>query len=613
MVPPEQRLTEVLALFGKKEFRPGQESLIRSVLAGHHALGVLPTGHGKSLCYQAAAYLLGGTSLVVSPLIALMREQSDFLNSLNIPAARFDSTLMPEERRALLKSLATGAYTLLFVAPESLENPELLSALAQVKISLFVVDEAHCVSEWGHSFRPDYLRLPAVAARLNVRSVLALTATATLRVQEDLCRAFSISPEHVVALSPYRPNITRLVRAAEDRSAALREFLDAPGHLPAIVYTRSRKGAEQLAGELAQAGYAAACYHAGQPTDLRAQLQDDFLCNNLQVLVATIAFGMGVDKPDVHSVIHYDVPSSPESYLQESGRAGRDGAPSFSLVLLHPLDLMDAANRICAAEPDTAGVLRAVRWLVPPCRRVVSLWEVGTLCDVPADVLQRAMFALTDSGAVEIAARGSRYYKVRPLFPLATITDGRSPDEVARLSWLDKNREGAVEDAALAWDCTFAEAMEQLRECEAAGEWRLTFRQQALELHRVQEADPVALADELSAAYALRRSQDEQRLELMRKLLTGTECLNAALTAHFTGAPQSPCGHCFACRSERIELSACPPPPPLPPENELPEFDRPAQRARFLLGISSPASLARRWWAHPHHGAATGTPWQDLF
>ncbi len=506
----EQR---VLSLFRKPALRAGQRELITWALEGENALAVLPTGHGKSLCYQAAAMLLGGLSLVVSPLIALMRDQVDALEQLGLPAGRFDSSLEDEERSTLLQRVAMGELRLLFVAPESLENPALGAALEGARLSLFVVDEAHCVSAWGHSFRPDYLHLPRWWKNKGFRSMLALTATATPVVRRDLMAAFGIPPERVLVYSPYRANIRRRVQAVADaaaRDAALVEFLRDPSRRPAIVYTRTRKGTEETAALLQQAGFSAAGYHAGQPAELRSRLQDDFLANTVDVLVATIAFGMGIDKPDVRSVVHVNLPSSPESYLQESGRAGRDGSPCTSLVFLNGEDAVEARNRVCAAEPDAEGILRCVRWLMPTPRRVVSLWELGSTCDVPEDTVVRALERLEELGAVEVESEGMKFYKLRPLFPLSTILGGRDEAERSRLCWLDAHREGEVEHVAEAWGCTYAEAMETLRECESAGEWKLSFRQRALCLHALptegaghSATSARDVAEELIAYYAL--------------------------------------------------------------------------------------------------------------
>ncbi len=610
----ENQLQQILRTFGVPELREGQGRLIELALAGENALGVMPTGHGKSLCYQAAALLLGGTSVVVSPLIALMRDQVQSLLRRGIAAARFDSTLTEAERADLLANVAAGKIRLLFVAPESMESSTFLQALQVADLKLFVVDEAHCVSEWGHSFRPDYLKLPGWCKARGFRSVMALTATATQRVQADLCRAFAIEPGHVVQHSPYRPNISRQVAAPENQAGFLVDFLQQPQHRPAIVYARTRKGTEELAATLQAAGLRSACYHAGQGAELREQLQDAFLHNEKDVLVATIAFGMGVDKPDVRAVVHVNLPGSPEAYLQESGRAGRDGKPCTSLVLLHGADVRDASNRVYAAEPDAEGVLRAVRMLLPVGGRAVSMWELGTGCDVPDDVAARALELLQAADSVQLETTGYKFYKVKPLFPISTITDGRTSAEIARLRWLDKNREGEVETAAEAWGCSYAEAMTQLRECEAAGEWKLTLRQQALYLRGRGSADARCVAAELSDAYARRTAAELERLRLLYAMLRGEAgCLNAALEQYFTGSTRAACGHCAVC------LQAVPvdiPPPsqsPLPPPaTELPDFARNAQLRRFLLGLSSPGSMARRLWAHEHYGCCAAADWNDL-
>ena len=607
-------MAEVLQRFGKPGLRPGQGELISLALAGQNVLGILPTGYGKSLCYQAAAELAGGTSLVISPLLALMREQVENLQRLGIAARRFDSTLSDDEREALLAELAAGQVRLLYLAPESLENPRLGDALLQVRLSLFIVDEAHCISQWGHSFRPDYLRLPAWVRGRGFSATMAFTATATPRVQQELCSAFGIRPEGVVAVSPYRANIVRRVQAVSDAAGALADFLSAPENLPCIVYARTRKGVEALAAQLGQRGVRAVCYHAGQPPELREKLQDDFLHNRVQALVATIAFGMGIDKPDVRSVVHVNLPSSPEAYLQESGRAGRDGQPSQSLVLLQGADRVEARNRIYAAEPDAEGVLRCVRWLLPAARRVVSLWELGATCDVAEDVPQRVLEALLTRRAVQVQQQGFKYYKVRPLFALDTITDGRPEWEAARLRWLADHCEGEVEEAADAWDCDYESALEQLRECEAAGEWKLTLRQRALCLLPGEAVDAREVADEISRVYARRREAELARLEELETMLgSGSECLNSALERYFSGSPMgAPCGHCPVCRGESEPMPPFPEPQEAPRAEEMPAFDRPGQRRRFLAGIASPSLMARRLWAHPLYGCAPYTPWDLL-
>lgn len=603
---------QILLRFGKKALRPGQRELIVASLAGKNVLGILPTGYGKSLCYQTVAELLGGTSVVVSPLIALMRDQVQSLLNVGIAAARFDSTLEIPQRKRLLDSIAAGQIRILFVAPESLENAALQAALQQTQRNLFVVDEAHCVSEWGYSFRPDYLKLPHLLRNMQFRNVMAITATATVQVQHDLCRLFSIEAADVYSISPYRANIMRNVVGVEDKLSYISSFLQAPQHRPAVVYTRTRATTEAVAAALLKRGFHAVGYHAGIKAETRECIQDAFLHNTKDVLVATIAFGMGIDKPDVRAVIHYDEPTSPEAYLQESGRAGRDGQECSSLVLMSEAGRIDAQNRIYAAEPDVEGVLRAVRWLLPQGKRCVSLWELGTSCDVPDDVALRALWHLEQAGAVRLIGKGYKYYKAKPLFAFSVIADGRDAEEVARLCWLNTHPEGEIEAAADAWNCSFAEALLQLRECEEAGEWNISFRQQAVYIESLNPKEPKAIANDLSEAYARRRDGDLLRYASLCDILSTSPCINAALEMYFTGAAMQPCGHCSACRGEKPVLQPLPPCPELPPDADLPEFYRQNQRKRFLLGIASPGLNARRLWSHPYYGAAAGTRWNDL-
>lgn len=610
----------VLEMFGKDSLRSGQEKLIRMAMEGKSALGILPTGHGKSLCYQAAAALREGTSIVVSPLLALMREQVNHLQELGITARRFDSTLDAAAKTRLLEELATGTVKLLYVAPESLENEALGAALRgeRVRLSLFIVDEAHCLSQWGHSFRPDYLKLPTWSLRRRFACTLAFTATATPHVRKDLQKAFRIPAAQVVSISPYRKNIRRLVRCTTDPLAELIGFLrekEEAAHLPAIIYTRTRKNAEELTAALSAAGWSALCYHAGISPETREKIQDDFLKNRCSILVATIAFGMGVDKPDVRSVVHVNLPSSPESYLQESGRAGRDGLPCTSLVLLSGEDRRTARNRLYAAKPDPEGILRCARLLLPAEQSVVSLWELGTQCDVPEDVPQRLLEQLRRIRAVRVLHQGWKYYKVRPLFSAENILNGRSKQERTRLQWLLDHREGEVAQAAEAWRCTFAQALEQLHECEASGEWTLQLRQRALCLAPgPRPADAREVSDTLHNAYAERLRIELEKLETLETMLTAPTCINDSLERYLTGAPMdAACGHCTVCLGAPATLPALPDAAEISiDESQLPAFDRPAQRRRFLIGYCSPALLSRRLYAHPLFGIASQADWTQL-
>jgi len=302
--------------FGYGEFRPGQEEVIRHLLAGRSAAAVFPTGGGKSLCYQLPALLLPGLTLVVSPLIALMKDQIDQLTRRGVAAGRLDSTLTADEVRALMEAVRKGGLRLLYCAPERFANERFRQAISRVRVSLFAVDEAHCVSEWGHNFRPDYLKLAGFGRLCGAERTLALTATATPQVLADVCRGFGIAPDCAVRTGFHRENLTLRTTPvhAADRDALLLERLSSdamPG--PAIVYVTQQKTAEDVASALMRAGLPARAYHAGMEDDERARVQDWFLESADAVVVATIAFGMRIDKADIRKVIHYNLPKNLEN------------------------------------------------------------------------------------------------------------------------------------------------------------------------------------------------------------------------------------------------------------------------------------------------------------
>jgi ATP-dependent DNA helicase RecQ len=329
-------------IFGFDSFKPGQEESIRAVLEGRDTLAVMPTGGGKSLCYQVPALMQESLTVIVSPLISLMKDQVDSLLQSSVSgAATLHSGLAPEERWEVERRVRTGEVRMLYVAPERLRSLEFVLALRRAGVGLFVVDEAHCISEWGHNFRPDYLFLPRAVRDLGNPPVLALTATATPRVRQDILRSLKMRSPEVVVTSFNRPNLTYRVLPAKEKKHKLPRILDVirGSPPPGIVYATTRKECEDLAANLRRSGVDAAAYHAGMSPAKRADVQERFMTDELGVVVATIAFGMGVDKPNVRFVIHSSVPGSLPAYIQESGRAGRDGERSECVVLYRGADL----------------------------------------------------------------------------------------------------------------------------------------------------------------------------------------------------------------------------------------------------------------------------------
>jgi ATP-dependent DNA helicase RecQ len=325
--------------FGFAEFRPAQQQVIDKIMAGASVLAVMPTGSGKSLCYQLPALALPGLTLVVSPLIALMKDQVDQLNQLDLPATLINSTIPREQQRNRLQQAIAGKVKLLYIAPERFQNDEFRAGLARANVSLFAVDEAHCISLWGHDFRPDYLRLRQVVQELKSPTVLALTATATPAVRRDIASQLGIESAEQVVSGFDRPNLYLEVREVATTAEKIRSIIDLARWAPlGIVYAGTRKNVEEIHGSLRRAGIETAAYHAGLPIGDRKAVQEHFMQASQCVIVATNAFGMGIDRSHVRFVVHADIPDSVEAYYQEIGRAGRDGEPARCLLLFNYAD-----------------------------------------------------------------------------------------------------------------------------------------------------------------------------------------------------------------------------------------------------------------------------------
>jgi ATP-dependent DNA helicase RecQ len=347
--------------FGHASFRPGQEALVRAVVDGRDVLAVMPTGSGKSLGFQLPAVLLPGLTIVVSPLIALMKDQVDDLTQRGIRAAALHSLLSVEARRAALDAARAGALQLLYVAPERFAAPSFVRLLEALPVARFVVDEAHCVSEWGHDFRPDYRRLQAAAAACRRADgharrppIAALTATATPEVRDDIVQLLGLRDPQVIVAGFDRPNIFPSVHPVSGEAEKQRLLPSLVGDRRALVYTATRAGAETAAVVLQAAGVHAAAYHAGMPDAARTRVQEAFASGAIRVVCATNAFGMGIDRPDIDAVVHADLPASLEAYYQEIGRAGRDGRPATATLLWHYADVKTREFLIDHVRADDA-------------------------------------------------------------------------------------------------------------------------------------------------------------------------------------------------------------------------------------------------------------------
>ncbi len=422
--------TDVLReTFGFAEFRAGQQAAVESALAGRDTLVVLPTGGGKSLAYQVPAMVLPGLTVVVSPLISLMKDQVDVLVRKKVGAAFLNSTLSLNDSLDRLARATTGDIKLLYVAPERLESERLVERLRSIGVSLLAVDEAHCVSQWGHDFRPSYLRLRPVREGLGSPPVIALTATATPQVRADIITHLGLRDPEVVITGFDRTNLSYSVQAVKrdkEKDQVLIDTLSASKGTT-VVYAPTRKAVDRITGVLKAARIGGAAYHAGLAADRRRQVQDDFMSGKLPVIVATNAFGMGIDKPDVRLVIHYAMPGTLEAYYQEAGRAGRDGDHSDVLLLHAYQDRFTHEFFIKTAHPDRQSIERVYAALVramsgngisagdPDAIAALAGTGIGT-----RDV-ESAIRVLTSSGAIANVSASASMVHVRLLATHARI------------------------------------------------------------------------------------------------------------------------------------------------------------------------------------------------
>ncbi|PWK72973.1 ATP-dependent DNA helicase RecQ [Mucilaginibacter oryzae] len=369
---PQQALQKY---FGYSAFRHGQEAIIQNILKGNDVMALMPTGGGKSLCYQLPAVLMDGLTIVISPLIALMKDQVDSLNVNGIPAAFLNSSLNPEETRILANRLRDNQIKLLYLAPERLfsaDNKEnkLVPFLKTLKVSQIAIDEAHCISSWGHDFRPEYLMLAGLKEEFPGVPVIALTATADKLTQKDILEKLNLKTPAVFVSSFNRANITYRVISKKNSFKQLVDFLSAHKDESGIIYCLSRKSTEALAEDLKEEGFAAEAYHAGLSNEVKARNQEAFLRDDIKIIVATIAFGMGINKSNVRYVVHVDLPKNIEGYYQETGRAGRDGLPSEALLLYSPGDAMklQAFAKIEGNEQQSRIMLNKLNDMVKYCQ-----------------------------------------------------------------------------------------------------------------------------------------------------------------------------------------------------------------------------------------------------
>ena len=601
-------------------------------MEGRSSLVIFPTGGGKSLCYQLPALSLDGITLVISPLIALMKDQVDRLNNLGVAAARLDSTLEPSEIEVIHKKLEQNELKLLYIAPERLANERFRQRLKRLPIALAAIDEAHCISEWGHNFRPDYLKLAKILRALKVPRVLALTATATPKVARDIRKHFKIAAEDHVQLSFHRPNLDLRVTpcTAQERKGKLLERLrETEG--AAVVYVTRQETAEEVATFLAKNGESARAYHAGLPDDFRSDAQRAFMAGETRVIVATIAFGMGIDKSDIRAVFHYNLPKSLENHTQEIGRAGRDGKPAVCEMFACADDLTVLENFIYSDTPSE----RAMGNLLDRVLRLgetfdVSPYDLSMSCDIRSSVISTVMTYLEIEGFIE--ATGSFYatYRAKPLRSLESMLAGRPPAERAFVGKLWKAGEEKrywryflPSELAVTFGVSREKIVASLGALEQSGDVALGVSgvRQGYRLKK----DPGDLK-ELTAQFVERFQQREQadlvRLQSVPAISAYRGCLTGYLTKHFGETLPQPCGHCDRCRGVPAKTIKRPVPRKVTDyewetlravmEEQHAALAGQRQLARFLCGMTSPATMRSKLTRHDAFGLLADLPFAEV-
>jgi ATP-dependent DNA helicase RecQ len=624
---------ELRQRFGLEEFRDGQQRVIETLLAGRSAAAVFPTGGGKSLCYQLPAMLLPGLTVVVSPLIALMKDQIAGLARRGIPAVRLDSTLSNSEFRESMQSLRSGEAKLLYVAPERFFNERFRESLRECAISLFAVDEAHCISQWGHNFRPDYLKLGPLARQYGAERVLALTATATPQVLHDICQGLDIAPEDAVCTPFFRPNLYLRATAETEqgRDAALVEALRQQPAAATLVYVTLQHTAEQVAERLTREGLTARAYHAGMDDAVRTEVQDWFMQSEAPIVVATIAFGMGIDKADLRYVYHYNLPKSLENYAQEIGRAGRDGAVAVCQTLVVPEDRVVLENFVYGDTP-TRGALETFleRLAGQPETFFISQYQLGTETDIRPIVLRTLLTYLELEGYLEGMAPRYEHYEFQPRISSQEILRQLDPERqkfirqvlsfsVKRKVWFHIDPSQVAQKIS----CDRGRVIRALDYMGEQGWLELRFSGLMHGYRRLKQIeDPVGMADAMEQRLLERERNEVSRIDQVLALAAGESCQARALSEHFGQQIDQACGHCSAClghgplvwtppRQQSLGTSALSGLGGLVQQHPQ-ALSHPRQAARFLCGITSPALTSARLSRHGLFGCCSHIPFTQV-
>lgn len=622
--------------FGFEGFRAGQEEAIRLLLEGHAVLAMFPTGGGKSICYQLPALLLEGITVVVSPLVALMKDQVDSLQRRGISSVRLDSSLSEEEVQEVWRDLESGTTKLLYLSPERFANQQFVRQLSKLPLAMLAVDEAHCLSEWGHNFRPDYLRLPKIARKLGIKRVLALTATATPRVVSDIRQEFRIRKADVVKTSFHRPFLSLHITpvASSERQQLLIERLTEE-KFPGIVYVTRQETAETVAALLKRSGMRARPYHGGLADEVRREVQDAFMAGESDVVVATIAFGMGIDKSNIRSVFHYNLPRTLENYQQEVGRAGRDGGAAYCEVLACGDDLPVLRNFIFGDTPDEA-TLRLVtdHFFRQGGEIEVSRFDLSRSVDLKLAVLDTMIAYFEKEGLIQAVDSHATACRVAFNQSEERILAGHTPAKRRQLSrlfasgekgwkWLKLDLASSAEALKLKPEKVVLLLEELVETGDVHIKWSgIRHRFKVISREAIRPADVAARLKEM---FHGREAQELERLTQVVGLAESSRCITRMLLAYFGEKMAQDCGHCGRCLSSSRARSRALPKTRTPPismddlevirnlrKERLPALQTPRQMARFLCGMQSPAVFRDRLYRHDAYGLLKETPFDEV-
>ncbi|WP_047049911.1 RecQ family ATP-dependent DNA helicase [Vibrio mexicanus] len=568
MQSPNSVQQTLINQFGFDSLREGQQQVIDTVLSGQSCAAIFPTGSGKSLCYQLPALHLPHLTLVISPLLALMKDQLAFLHSKGVPAASIDSSQERLQIQQTMQEARDGRLKILMISVERLKNERFRQFISQVPISMLVVDEAHCISEWGHNFRPDYMKLPSYLNQLNIPQSLLLTATATPNVIADMQSKFNIAPENTVVTGFYRSNLDLDIQpcAETDKPQALEALIEQDPTLPTIVYVTLQKTAEEVATMLSRRNINALAYHAGLKSDVRESIQQRFMNGEVDCIVATIAFGMGVDKANIRRVVHFDLPKSIESYSQEIGRAGRDGLPSNCTMLANQSGLTTLENFVYGDTPDLANI----KTVVDDIYQHQGQWEtVLSRLSSDSNIRQLALKTLLVYLELENVIEPTYSYFAEYRFKfnqdrafICQQFEGERRQFVeAIFECSPKARTWCQVDFDALWMNYQADRQRAITAIDYFHEkgWIELESKQVTDVYKIVSKDIPndELAAKLHQLFKAKEQAEISRIQEMLSFFQSEQCLSSELARYFSdnNAPQA-CGHCSVCRGNVASLPA---------------------------------------------------------